>query len=672
MPIGTSGAYDLEIQRPNGLWLGLMLARQRNQADEVVEGAPVRTAEALTASNSDLPVGKRLETKIWDDWSRGIGLDYAWAPGVCTRIPKHALPAGAITSMNGGLGGVTMPARASAFAEYGNDWWVGVDHGVYRVAGGTADPIVLSLTLPGTHYVRDMVPMDNGSGTLTLYVFASDASYANGLVYAWAGAGWSAAGVMGTPGRNRTTRVYWAGKDGIGAQRLVSISGPYTIAYTLPNTNPLLPGSWVEGVKIGSSSILTDLAGSRRHVYVAGDDVYDLNEIGESVGLRSYSLPTGSAGVGTACEYLDGYVYAALGSLSGLDRVRVDQGAVLNENPGQCAPGWGTEAENPVRGQVTALCVDQGYLVAAVWNVSTQTTYICWGKDRNTLGIESPNPLIWYGPEALISGHIVDRMRVSTLGGEVRLWIVARHYSSGAILVCWQSLPVAGSPVQDLMSSGPHRYATGAGGTWQPYCRLYSLPQPWQDKAAVKIIYQHDVSTRVVDANTGTKLTYYDRADATLGSTAWPAGIDVVNGPVQTIAPSTTLKGNLLEERIDFFAPQGSADPPLVPILDGVRSSAWSVVPAFGVWAVTVEYGAGVVNLLNVDDGNVNGREPDTITQQLIDITQMGPTYLRDRQGRIWIVKMEQAITRSEILHEGDTPKTVQADVELTKILGPI
>jgi hypothetical protein len=685
--VATTSAYDLEILAADQTtWVGLMLARPLDQRGQVVPGAPVTVAEALTAADTDLPISKRLALSIQEDWFGGVGISYNEAPGVYTRTPGYAVPAGAATEIT-----VTAVQNSAspivATEQYGDSLWfaqqgtgTAFSGRVLRSVGGGAT-LTNSLNLGAGEYLRDLQNFDNGSGTNVLWASSSDNTNANGRLHRWNGSAWtsSAPGTFGTWGRGPMTRVWWVTKDGLGASRLVTISsGQNHISYTKPNSDPLLAASWVEGVPIGSSFNLNELVSSRRRVFAMSfDGLFDLDELGNSPNLTSYTAAMIHSANGRAGIYHDGYVYMSLGQ--GLDRVRVDEAGALQEIPGQCAPGWGTRAENRWSGYTTALAVDQGFLVDAIYSPSQGQSAIFWGKDRQTLGIETPNPLVWYGPEVVsATATVVTHLRVASptvvpgLSSWV-LWVAAWDVSQANPPTLHQiSLPSAGSPLSDLLTNGSHRFATGSGTEiWQRECRLHLLPEPFGDTVSNKFLHQHGFATRGLDPATGIKLVLETRADAAPGSISWTTSNDVTVSPQQDVAPSNPVAGHRIERRISFLSPQGRATPAKVGVLDAVRTTAFKVVPDFSVRSLQVEYGAGVVNLDNVDDGSTD-RSPDWISDQLTQLTRFGRTTLRDRADQRWTVVLSQVLDRVETLHDGPGGKSVLARLEVVVLAGPL
>lgn len=663
-----------------------MLQRPRDQSDMPIEGAALSLQEVLAASDNDLPVSKRLQAVVQEDWAGGLGIAYHEAPGVYTRTGNYACPAGAATA-------ITLPAPAAgandslivSIRQFGSDLFAAVtgngtaNNGrvMRSTDGGTT--WTNSLNLGAGEYARDLLSFDNGSGTEYLYLSVSNVADPNpgtaaGYFYRWDGAAWSArsSAAAASWSRQRLAKVFWTTQDGVGDWRMVAVSGSKTISYTKPGVDPFTNTTtqWVEGVRIRTGWNLLRLVAARHHIYVtAQDGVYDLDEQGNSPNLTSYQDTLLHGANGLAAFYLDGYIYNGLGQ--GLDRIYVGDGANLQENIGQCAPGWGTRARTKwPRGWVTEMHQDQGFLVVAIHNPTTLESAIFWGKDRRTLGIETPNPLVWYGPEIVITGgYKVTALRsFSPANDDLRLFVAA-HINGAAPVMFWVSLPISGAPMDDLVSGGKHRFATGSAvtvgsGTAQPYARLHLLDEGFGDRTSKKMLHQHTVNWE--GAGGGTKLVLEERADPTPSSTTWTTSTDVTTVPVQTVTPATVVSGHRIERRISFVA--GSTSTPAV--LDAIRTTAWRTVPSVGVRLLPIEYGDGVLDLYNTDERVIN---PDTITAQIDTLLAAGGrTTIRDRQDRRWTVRFEQVFSREEILSDGSWGKTVRASLECNVLAGPL
>jgi hypothetical protein len=688
----TRSAADIELDlgvhgTPGYTVIPLMLAVPRDRTGRRIEGAPKTLQEALEASEADTPLGTQLEPVEQTDWSGGVGVDYQAAEGLYTRTPGWVCPAGAPTD-------VALPsANASVsvihdIAEYNGDLWVaqlgdpaiaGTGR-VLRSRGGTA-PLENSLNLPAGDLINSLQVFEDGDGFPVLYAASANASRQHGRLHrfdsrtqAWTSSPADAYGV--NRGRYRLEKVLWQTDDGVAGWRLVTISAPREISYSLPETDVFDPAAWYEGIRVQSVETLQHIIASRRHVYIsAPGEVFDLDEQGNAHAITSYSsysvLPgvSGSFDSGdSAAAIHDGWLYVRLSQ--GLNRINVEE-QNLSELPGQCAPGWGTPAENRWSGFTTALAVDQGYVVNAVYSPTLDSTAIFWGKDRRYFGeVKTANPLIWYGPEVFTEQRLrVLKLWISGLGGGLRLWI-AGVTSFGQGVLSHVSLPIAGTPLSDMLTSRTHRFATGynPSGTYQPHCALFSMPETWRSQASVKHVYEHTLGTRGLQPGI-TQLTVSIRADPEPGSQVWVGGTTVDVSPVQTMAASPPVTGHKVETRIHFSSAQGLATPPKVGVLDLVRSTAWRVAPDMPVRTLEVEYGAGV---LGRENGTADPRsEPDLVGAALRRAAQAPPIAIRDARGRRWTAKVLQAQTAGQTIHQEGSGMTVRAKLTLAIMDGP-
>lgn len=670
----TNAGADIEILDVDGVtyWPMALAAVYDDKGEEL----PRSLQSSLAASDADRPLAEWLETVIHRSWIRGVGLDYNEAQAVYTRTGGYAMPAGAVTAVAIPGGGTSTPIVA--FAEYGGDIWAaeegtaGTGGRVLRLVGGTGAAFANStLVLGAGEILRDLLVTDDGAGTTVLFASSTDTGGGNGRLHRWNGAAWasSAVGAYGANGRNKMRRVFWTTNDGVGAWRLVSISGPGTIAYTLPNADPLANSatSWVEGVKIVTDSHIDELASARQHIWVSSKtNIYDLNSLGESPALLGYDDHTPD-GLPFPLQYFDGYLYRA--GAGTLNRIRVDEGAVLDEYPGQCAPGWGTAAESEWRGYPTAFTIDQGYLVTPIFNPTTQRTGIFWGKPRSSFagGIEAdtPNPLIWYGPECVsLDARRVTAMMSSMLVNR-RLWIGSLTLPGSTPHIAWQSLPVAGAPIPDLISAGPHRYATGDGaGPWNASSSLRSMPITWQDQNSPKYVHQVSLATRGLDVATGTQQTMWLRADPPLGSVSYSGPVPITVDPSTTYTPALTTAGYKIDYRVDWTSPSGNATLAAnvkVSALDEVRTTAWRIAPSFRVLTLDLEYGDGVLDHNNHADET---KSPDDYTTALLNLTRGGRTVIRDPLGNRYSFKIRQVLDLQETFGtSGPYGKTVRARI---------
>lgn len=692
----TTSAYDLELTGTlndgTAIDLGLMLERPTDSTGKIIPGAPKTVAEQLASESSDSAISYDLSAQVQEDWSRGYGLDYNLAQCVETEIPGYAFPAGLATAVSLVLSVHNTNSPIVAFAEFRGDLYVAQQgenaagpptrYGrVLKITGGTGaatEDMVISITagcaLTGASaFIRDMVVADDGSGNQALFVSASDVNGNNGVIYRRDTAGvWTNSttvfGGCGTNGRNRMSIEFMQTPDGNAAWRIVTISGERVISYTLPNADPRddTP-AWVEGVKIGTSGTLVDIAAARRHFWLgATDNLYDVDEMVNSTALTNYRQRTQSAPI--CVLYMQGYVY--IGGQRGLDRVRVDQGDVLQEIPGACTPGLGTPVENDAHGAITAMCEDQGRIVVAMYNPTKQQSYIFWGVDRTIVGIDSPNPLIWHGPKVVYGvDYKVTRMTTSGLAGDLRLWLGSQSVGGSTPRLDWVSLPVVGSSLQDLISGGSHRFATGTTGApvVQPACILESLQDTWSDKAQKKILYQHDVGTRGTVDDT-VKITFSTRADPNPAGTSpafTPITPNVHTPPMQTLVPVATVQGNKTQWRAEFNSNSTTAP----PILDSVRTLAWKIAPSLPVRTLKVQYGDGVPNIAGAEDTVI---APNEKTRLLKLATESGRLIIRDRNDHQWTVKLRQVKTgEEEFFDAGVWGQRITTSLQVQVLSGP-
>ena len=709
----NASAGDVEITLPDGNTLALMLDRDPTAKP----GTPYGFESVLSAASAQSPIAPRLTTRIIVGFRRGMGLDYNAAYGCYTR-DGYAMPFGAATGVDLSSGPLAAHSTASpivAFAELNGTLYVaqqGLGSGfggrVLKFVGGTGVAVEDMFLLAGD-LIRDMIVADNGSGVTCLYVTSESATHTNARLHQLNGSTgvWThtTAGTefAATRGLGRMAYEFMQPDSSPGDYRIVSITGPKTFAYTLPNANPMGTGAagsatanWSPDIKVGTRGQLVDIAAARRHFWLAAtDNLFDVDELGNSNGVTSFLPQMQQSGNGQAVLYMDGYVYMSVGR--GLIRLRVDQGPVLQERPQQCAPGWGTRAENEVRGPITALCPDQGGFFSNTYNPSTQKSYICWNAVRDFETDESRNPLIAHGPEVVIgAAYRGTRMLTSGLAGDLRLWIGSVSVPGNNARLDWVSLPIAGSPLQDLVSGGPMRFVTGTtGGPTDPppptdppvqtIASLETLLDDWEDGGASNVIlYADTFVTRglsgqfhedgsATDDGAGSKLGVSSRCDPTPGQTTWGTRILVTGSPAQTVLSTQNLitgkllQGHKTQMKIDFINPYGGGNSPdgaggftgpvRVGVLDAIRRLGWKEEPSVRVFTLRVVYGDGVPLPF--------GRDPEDVTSLLKSVTESPTTGFLTYQGRRFAVKFDQVLDIHEEWRDGGGfGKTVHATMQ--------
>ena len=685
----TTGSTDLEFVDVDGVTvIPVMFAQPRDENGMPIEGRPKSIQEALVSSDADAPLSEWLEPSVQEDWSGGFGESengYGAAIAVDTfSSPGYAVPAGACTEITVQVTS-NSPSPIVAFFEFGGDLWI-VQQGtgtnqtarVMHMDGGTSAP-TNALRLGANEYMRDLLVADDGAGGKVLWASSSSVTGASGrlhkMVDATAPTVWASTNgpnevgtdEFGTNGRNRMVSILWTDEDQISAPRIVvSSSNQGHISYLKPYADPSIGASgttsWVEDVRTLATTRVS-LVAARRHVWMRdARNVYDINEHGDSIPLLAES----TNGFGTdydAICYLDDYVYFS--HEAGIGRVYVGgSGPTVQSDSGTCSPGYRTRTRSIyANGYCTSLLTYRGGILAAMYPPGAAVPVVFWGKPKRSYDPDTENPLRWHGP--LIVGTeaaVITRMYAMTLSSaptQTRLLLASWHTNqSSNPRLAWVSMPSTAGAIAGLAAGGGHRFATGSGSPlYNAICRLETLPVTMGDKSSTLYIHEQSFGTENLDDASDPTLVAYTRADATPASSAWGSGTTVNDSPTQTVTPATT-SGNKIEQRVDFFSPNGGSTPPVPAILDSMRTTYFRTAPSFDSWTFDVEFGAGVVDLYGTDWANL-GLSTDWFQDRLTALCRGGRTTMRDRQNNLWTVKLKQAQFRDVTLHDGAYGKTI-------------
>lgn len=678
MPATTSSC-DFEILLPDAVtWLPVMLRQPRNAEGMPIEGKPKTLQEMLAAARNDTPLAEWLETTIFKNRGGGFGVDYNhFAGGDSFSSPDHYLPFGASTEIT-----VTVANNSAspivAFCEFGGDLWIaqqGTSSAntarVMHMNGGTADP-TNALNLGAGQYMRDLLVADDGAGVKVLWASSSDINGANGRLHKCVDPTtptvWTSYAVYGTNGRNRMKSQFWVDEEGIGAVRIItSSSNQGHISYLKPDADPGLAASWVEGVRTPATSRVS-LAAARRHVWMRDDqNVYDLNEQGDTPAL----LDESTRFFGTdydAVTYSDDYVY--ISHATGVARVYVGNGPQLQTKPGTCSPGHLTKTRSIyANGYCTSLLPYQGGILAAMYPPGAAVPVVFYGLPKGSYDPDKENALTWHGPCVVgTEAAIITRMYTQTLGSapsQTRLLLASWHTNQASNpRFAWVSMPAVGGALAGLAASGAHRFATGSGSPlYNATVRLETLPDDGGSKASTKDlfknIYGNEGFPTSSPGGTDPTFTVYTRADAAPTSSAWGTSQSVTTGPTASITPVTT-RGSQIEHRVDFLSPNGTATPPKPGILNSIEVLHWRTAPDLDVRVLDVEYGPGILDLYNTDWANL-GLSVDSYTDALLSVCRGGRTTIRDRQDNRRLVKFQQVLNRDVDLTEDEYGKVIVA-----------
>lgn len=242
--------------------------------------------------------------------------------------------------------------------------------------------------------------------------------------------------------------------------------GDHSIEYT-DNADPMTEAVWSEEIYVGNTGhSITAVVASNRHVYyLKSNGLYDMDDRLYSPNITEYRKHITDILNPMPAWVHNGKIY--FGSRTGLDQVPIDQGGVRQDNPRRCEFGFGVPNYGQIRGIPTAGApAGDGGMWVAIWNPTTTTTYLCWAMDWNDVrGVAAPamrGPLLWHGAFAVLPGVQILSMHMTAPQGASyapRLYLGGYRVSTGLATIHWLSLPQAGSPYQDLLQSGPMRFA---------------------------------------------------------------------------------------------------------------------------------------------------------------------------------------------------------------------
>jgi hypothetical protein len=624
-------AYDLILFPPGGAApIGLMLVREKTKRrDGTVVTAPAQATSKHAPSNEHEQNVIRDVSVVMDSFEGGYGVSqrwdqvpngYAWGENICARWPRVVIPAGELV-LASTISGVGMVRTSFIFSS--NVYWI-TDGGVSIISGsGTANPSTQTTIAAGLQFRSSTV--FNGA----VYCGGgSDGSAPNNI---WRLTGSSTWTEMTDITRRWLTTVYSVTADNVGAYRLWGSDGESSIRYT--SGDPSVAGNWSSSIPIGDSTHrINALVSSNRHVWpVKLDGVHDLDELGYSPNLTPYWRETLDTSAGNVAMVHEAHLYAGQGK-RGLDRISLERQGQRRDAPNWCQPGFGLPNESPVNGHVTAMCADQGWIVAAVHNPSNGNSYIMYGIERTTANIPGPGPILWHGAEAVILGSvalpaIVTNLRVATpIASNPILWISV--YRNSQNLFYKLSLPRASSPLSDWLATGQHRF--------NPAASLYLTAQDWSQQYSTlpKHVWGYDiradnlaVGQRTIDVYSndyGGAYSFEGSVDTSpLDSLGWPT-----SSPVTTTAHSLGLKLNFV----------GQTDNPWIFRGAGIRAQVLAkqneYVPC------RVEYGYGTP----LRNGAEDDRDPAVVKAQLIALQEAVPFPVRDHLGATATCRMGQGI----------------------------
>lgn len=441
--------------------------------------------------NEDL-LAKRTVPTIWHNRGKGMGVsqfdddtsndgDYDYGLNLYSRTPGSFMPAGAATEVV--ISGVSGVGACTSSAVYNNtDLFFGFGRYVLKVAAGTdPGPIVSAERDLGVGFSAKRMQMYEG----VLYVGGS-----GGFMWRYNG-GWTQS--ADTSALDLAS-VYWVTPDGVGSQRLIIQDTATSFKHIAEGSTPLVLASYSARYQVagGTYTINSIVTANQIAWFATSGGLASVDGRGYSPVINPYLAQQFSSSLnGEASVVFDDYVY--MSHLQGIDRVYVGA-AIKQYRPGFVQPGYGTSAEGPIYGRCTAMCVEGGYILAAIYN----------GTDSYLMAGD-PTPqgrMVWHGAELKLAGERITHLRVHSTSPASNpcVWIASVAGSTPKLR--YLSIPKAATPQQELLNNlnaagtytGSHRWATSSS--------IYFGAVDLGDQNAQKIVERYDTSARRLDSNT--------------------------------------------------------------------------------------------------------------------------------------------------------------------------
>lgn len=637
MPINHQ--YDIVL---NGV--GYMLSPVKKKQDRAINGTFVPAElQAEIVKSRDVPV-------IYDDFSGGMGYSekvadaqYAWGENVCTRFPRVVIPGPALNY-------VALPTMADvgqikASGEYGGDLFFAGGGALFKVAGGAGTATVEwtnsptnTISLGASFAATSIVVFKVPGGTASMYIGGTGAALwrLTTATYTQASAGGANQPTM----KVQDMACVYQLVAGAGSHRIVWADGNDPSQIWSVAADPMVAANAANMGILEGGVATRCIAGSNRHAYFVTDiGIFDLTEQGYSPNYTPYWIQTRSSENGRDALVYNGKVFAC--HKMGLDMLRISQGN-REDVSGWAGPGVGTPNETPIHGLGTALTTDNGWLVYSLWNGTS--SYVMYGMERTTLGINGPGPMVWHGAEIVIENEEITHMVTNSLTGSPRLWIatIVRNTGgsglgktvNGDINLYYCTIPDTGSPIQNWSDHGnqEHRFATE-----------YTLDTPGEhygDSAAKKFLKRLDVQADNLGVDRTIEILAHAEDDDTFVSQGTAGG-----SPLATIYPPN----DYLESRRLFLRITGRGTTTNPPILRSLKARSNVKIEL----SETREYTA-LLGGSKTRSGALDRRDPKDLHNFLVNLQDSPPIPMQDDLGNEITVIFEQGLEYSPI----DDPAT--------------
>ena len=477
MPRGRSfTGFDMILADTIGLTL------YRAGGKPAIQGGRFGATEAMrSAGGVEHPI-------LLDRLDGGMGATERMIPNTylqtidgCTRFGRAWTPAGEkimITSLPNGAGG-RAPGEIRAMYTHGSDLLVGAGGVLYRLSYPYTTAVV-ETTVDATEEIQDIIEFE-GILVMGTRLIATGMP---GRLWVRDVTTWTRSTTMSG---QHLMKVYMTINNN-GAWRLITNDTPWTFRFvatggaTLTALTLLDGTAWTgaEGLyPVGESTApITNMAAAPLvGFFCKTDGVYHVGPDGRAALIADWSDSV-HADNGKSFFFSYGGLYA---SHVRWGLVRVDVANLqVQWQVNACAPGANLPRISPINGEVTHMTMDGEWIVVPVYNGTD--SFICYGRPNEItervamLNIASPQSLNWHGSEATFWGQRATCVEQATIGPAKRplLWVATMEGSTPRL---WNvSLPKYGSPLEDWIMGGPHRFT--------PDSWLYYPRQDWGNEAS--------------------------------------------------------------------------------------------------------------------------------------------------------------------------------------------
>lgn len=402
------------------------------------------------------------------------------------------------------------------------------------------------------------------------------------------------------------------------------------------STTPLNDDDWSASYQVGPTTyaILSIACSAETAWFCKQEGIYRVNRQGHAANIVPGLKNTLSGNNGVASLILNGRLYVSnyrgVGMFTGL------QGQV---NPvGLISPGGEIAAEHPVWGQPYTMTPDGDDVIAAFYNPSNQTSYICRGRPREDVpGAPGIKRFIWHGPLRTIEDERVTYLLVTAPFGSPRLWIWTINPDTDVVKGYWQDLPRANTHYQEYLTPGSPSIE------WETDAAIYLGLDDWdRGHQSQKVLDR--ISVIGEDLSGHSLMNVYGAADQ---GAYTQFGVAVTQNGYQTTKISSSTTARLWQFRVDFVG--STTTPPILRAL--VPRAEVTVEPTEMLGPIPVIFGDGVA--LRAGHTGKDNRNPEVVWRQIQARMGSTPITLVDWYGRHLTVTLRQEA--SWIEHEERT-----------------